>query len=94
MNKLNITYAEIFKRTFEGKTNPSKNDDALTSKYYTSKKYLLKYKCREYGNRYYNKLFETKLLAEEAKELMLKYNFNCIEKLKIKIYEKITQVKI
>lgn len=78
MGKLHITDAKIMRRTFEGKTDPSKNDDALTSKYYTSKKYLLMYKCTEYGDVYVNDAYETKNLAEYAREMLLKYNFDCI----------------
>ena len=76
MHKLHITKIEILKRTFEGKTDPSKNDNALTSKYYTSKKYLLRYKCTEYGGEFFDESYETKSLAENARELMLKYNFD------------------
>ena len=47
MAKLHITGAEVLRRTFEGKTDPGKNDDILTSQYYTRKKYLLRYKCTE-----------------------------------------------
>jgi len=77
MNKLHITKIEVLRRTFEGKADPSKNDDALTSKYYSSKKYLLRYKCTEYGNMDTDMCYETKSLAENARTLMLKYNFDC-----------------
>jgi hypothetical protein len=41
---------EILKRTFEGKTDPSKNDKALTSKYSSSKKYMAFYSVQwEHG---------------------------------------------
>ena len=32
---------EVKRRTFEGKTNPDKNGDSLTSKYYPSYKYWI-----------------------------------------------------
>ena len=76
MNKKGITYIEVLRRTFEGKTDPSKNDDALTSKYYPSKKYLLRYKFVGYGF-FVNETHETKAVAEFAKEQLLKYNFDC-----------------
>jgi hypothetical protein len=42
-----IKNANIVRRTFEGKTDPSKNDNPITSKYYTSKKYAVV--CEWYG---------------------------------------------
>ena len=41
--KQRVNEYQILKRTFEGKDNPSKNDCALTSKYYTSQKYISLY---------------------------------------------------
>jgi hypothetical protein len=38
---------EIKKRTFEGKTNPEKNDHALTSEYQPSYKYIAFYTQQE-----------------------------------------------
>ena len=78
MGKMHITDIQVFRRTFEGKTNPCKNDDAVTSKYYPSKKYLLRYKCTEYGDRYVSEAYKTKRIAEERKDLLLKYNHNRI----------------
>jgi hypothetical protein len=72
-----ITKAEVLRRTFEGKTDPSKNNDALTSKYYPSKRYLLRYQCTEYGDHVVTESHTTKKLAEEAKELLLRYNHDC-----------------
>jgi hypothetical protein len=80
MGKLHITDIQILRRTFEGKTDPSKNDDALTSKYSPSKRYLLRYRCTEYGDHCISEAYETKRLAEYAVELLLKYNFNQTEK--------------
>jgi len=39
-HKIPVSY-EIKKRTFEGKTDPSKNFNSLTSKYMTSYKYWM-----------------------------------------------------
>lgn len=78
MSKLHITDVQILRRTFEGKTDPSKNDDVLTSKYSPGKRYLLRYRCTEYGDVYANEAYETKRLAETAEESLLKYNHNCI----------------
>jgi len=77
MSKKHITDIAVLRRTFEGKTNPNKNHDALTSKYYPSKRYLLRYRCTEYGDAHVDETYETKGLAEYAKELMLKYNIDC-----------------
>ena len=76
MGKLHITKAEVLRRTFEGRTDPEKNSDALTSKYYSSKKYLLRYTCTEYGGDYISQSYETKALAEEARTLLLRHNLD------------------
>lgn len=70
---LHITKIEVVKRTFEGKYNPGANDNPITSKYMTSKKYAMLYECEEFGQPYIT-LYETKKLAEIAKENTLKYN--------------------
>ena len=44
-----IQDAQIVRRTFEGKDDPTKNDDPVTSKYYTSQRYAVV--CMQYGNR-------------------------------------------
>lgn len=77
MSKLHITEIEVLRRTFEGKADPSKNDDVLTSKYSPSKRYLLRYKCTEYGSQCVNECHETKALAVYAGELLLRYNYDC-----------------
>jgi len=38
----NVKSSTIKRRTFEGKTDPTKNDSSLTSKYMTSYKYWLR----------------------------------------------------
>ena len=38
--KQRVKEYQVLKRTFEGKTDPSKNDKALTSKYMPSQKYI------------------------------------------------------
>ena len=57
---------EILKRTFEGKTDPTKNGDALTSKYMPSKKYIAFYTVlNDEGNQSQaNETFVTKTEAE------------------------------
>ena len=82
-DKNGIAYIEVLKRTFEGNTDPAKNGDALTSKYYPSKKYLLR--CKYSGSDHEsNETYETKSLAEFAKEQKLKYSIdsrkNIVEK--------------
>ena len=76
MDKKRIAYIEVMKRTFEGKIDPAKNDDVLTSKYSPSQKFLLRYKCVGSDN-VWNKVYETKNLAEFAKDQLLKYNLDC-----------------
>ena len=41
--KQRVKKYEVLRRTFEGKTDPSKNDNALTSKYMPSQKYIAMY---------------------------------------------------
>ena len=49
--KETILSFEIKRRTFEGKTDKSKNDHALTSEYMPSYRYIALYKIRrDYGN--------------------------------------------
>ena len=76
MDRKKITYIEVLRRTFQGKEDPRKNFDVLTSKYSPSKKYLLRYKFA--GYKYFvNEVYETKKLAEFAKEQLLKYHIDC-----------------
>ena len=51
MGTAQIVSFEVKRRTFEGKTDPSKNDHASTSKYMTSYRYIALYKVkREYDD--------------------------------------------
>ena len=45
-----IKNPQIVRRTFEGLTNPEKNNDPVTSKYYTSQRYAVV--CEQYGRRH------------------------------------------
>ena len=56
---------EIKRRTFEGKTDPSKNDNSLTSKYMPSYKYWLKITFPQSAQPHTN-CFRTKREAEES----------------------------
>lgn len=76
--KPHITKIHVVKRTFEGKDNPNANDNPITSKYMPSKKYAMLYECEEFDQPHIT-LYETKKLAEIAKENELKYNINCIK---------------
>lgn len=44
-----IKNAQIVIRRFEGRTDPTKNNDAVTSKYYPSHRYAVV--CEQYGKR-------------------------------------------
>jgi hypothetical protein len=46
--KLNISNVRLHRRTFEGKTDESKNNSAITSKYMTSYKYAVSYDIEGY----------------------------------------------
>jgi len=63
---------EVKKRTFEGIKNPTKNDDALTSKYMPSLKYIAFYTVETDDNNQYKsqKSYKTKKEAEEDMKIM------------------------
>ena len=44
----NISNVQVHKRTFEGETDPSKNDNPITSKYYRSCKFAVSYNIEGY----------------------------------------------
>lgn len=66
---MEIESIEILKRTFEGKHNAKKNDDALTSKYSVAKKWILRYRIVGCPHTI-TKLFRTKKLAQIEKNLL------------------------
>ena len=72
MAKSQVIKFEVKRRTFEGKTDPSKNDEALTSKYMTSYRYIALYRIRfEYEHGGVSEVdtsrcFRTKREAEES----------------------------
>jgi len=61
----NVKGFEIKRRTFEGKTDPAKNDSSLTSKYMPSYKYWLQI---EYDNYTAENCFPTKAQCIAAVE--------------------------
>ena len=66
-----VVQFEIKRRTFEGKADSSKNDQALTSKYMPSQKYIAFYTVQSEDNTYsYNKCYTTKKEAEEDMQRM------------------------
>ena len=62
---------EIKRRTFEGKTDPSKNDNGLTSKYMPSRKYWMKI-TYPHAPQGHTDCYRTKREAEEAYQLAVK----------------------
>ena len=62
----NVKSFQIKRRTFEGKTNPAKNNNSLTSKYYTSRRYWLEI---EYDNYFSESCYRTKAKCLEVVEL-------------------------
>lgn len=66
---------EVKKRTFEGKTDPDKNEKSLTSKYMTSQKYIAFYTVQwdHGGIGEMNKLYTTKREAIEDMEFKTQY---------------------
>jgi len=66
---------EILKRSFEGKNDPIKNDDAITSKYYPSKKYITIFNIEwsHGGISEFKRTFTTKTEALEDIETLKQY---------------------
>jgi hypothetical protein len=64
--RMQVTNIKIVKRTFEGVTDISKNDNPLTSKYYPSKKYALVYDQEGYEFNPVIECYVTKKDAEQA----------------------------
>lgn len=69
--KQRVKEYEILKRTFEGKTDLSKNDNPLTSKYMTSQKYIALYTL-EYDDNNHDeiKVYKCYTTKKEASEDM------------------------
>lgn len=66
----NVIGFEIKRRTFEGKTNPNKNDNSLTSKYMPSYKYWLRIEYEDYSSENcYPRKSECQQAVETAKQL-------------------------
>lgn len=72
---MNISNIRIVKRTFEGLTDPTKNDNPVTSKYYTSKKYIVLYDVENCGNNPMTHCTQSKKEAHEYVRQMQK-NYN------------------
>ena len=60
-----VTNINIHKRTFEGATDPSKNENPITSKYYTNNKYAVSYDVEGYEHNPHVRCFRTKKDAEQ-----------------------------
>jgi len=66
----NVIGFEIKRRTFEGETNPDKNNNSLTSKYMSSYKYWLRIDYENYSSENcYSKKSECQQAVETAKQL-------------------------
>ena len=66
----NVKGFEIKRRTFEGKNDPNKNNNSLTSKYMLSYKYWLRIDYEDYSaERCYPKKLDCQQAVETAKRL-------------------------
>ena len=74
MERWTISNIKILKRTFEGATNPDKNDNPVTSKYYTSKKFIVEYDIKGYAHNPSTQATATRKNAENYIDELKKYH--------------------